>query len=677
MGTRRFELTDSGSNKFWEITVSGCEHTVRFGRIGSTGQCRTKTFDTAAEARKSAEKLVAQKTRKGYGEVGSKRKVSKRARKKAARQEPDRTIRVAEGDDLAAALSQAKEGARIELAVGTHRLVGPLTLRQPITWVGGKGRKIPKVEMTLDPARTRGVDNPGVLEFAAKGKLHLDRIHFVYTDEAGCGALLWCHQGEVVIEGCKFQGARANGHNGNAISNDAQVYVRKCRFDSNAGIAVATGGTTVVEDCKFERNGYALGAWGQARLNATGCKLSRSEIYATANAELALASCVVEKLDHCAVGVYESATVRLTDCTVRSVKDSSALHLMGNAKAEVRQCTLSGCRDATMTIDGQASLNVSKTTVTKCDTPLTISDSPQIEITDSLFEQNRGAAISALHRQAKRPKVNIERCRFINTELGAIYAEVGTWRIVESEFQGNGGAAVSLGYSPKLEQHNNTFADNAEGDIVRPTDRKAPKTEPFWHLGPGGYMLRAYLVDTKNLTALGKGKQLKVLKAILTRSQSAIDDYEQQYDCSRADIEKSVKLYLSTGKLSGASRQVLVMATELLCQHVASDRGVLEYDSWLLSEVIQPLRQAMDLEVFDPNVLVDGQQPPIELGEAEPDESIAVYHLPAKRVGLVHAAWNAVDRKVLPADYLEIVDGLAKWLEVAKKRGESVVFFNG
>jgi predicted DNA-binding WGR domain protein len=63
---RRFEFTEGTSNKFWEIDVHGKEVTVRFGRIDSNGQTQTKVFTDDTAARKHADKLVKQRTRKGY-----------------------------------------------------------------------------------------------------------------------------------------------------------------------------------------------------------------------------------------------------------------------------------------------------------------------------------------------------------------------------------------------------------------------------------------------------------------------------------------------------------------------------------------------------------------------------------------------------------------------------------
>ena len=71
MPKRRFEYTDDRSNKFWEIEVKGNEVAVTWGRIGTAGQSQTKTFDNSVEAELHAEKMIAAKLKKGYGEVAS------------------------------------------------------------------------------------------------------------------------------------------------------------------------------------------------------------------------------------------------------------------------------------------------------------------------------------------------------------------------------------------------------------------------------------------------------------------------------------------------------------------------------------------------------------------------------------------------------------------------------
>jgi DNA ligase len=67
--SRRFELIEGKSSKFWEISVTGSEVTVRYGRIGTNGQTNTKTFADAAAAAQHAAKLIAEKTDKGYCEM--------------------------------------------------------------------------------------------------------------------------------------------------------------------------------------------------------------------------------------------------------------------------------------------------------------------------------------------------------------------------------------------------------------------------------------------------------------------------------------------------------------------------------------------------------------------------------------------------------------------------------
>lgn len=67
---RRFELVDGSSSKFWEVDLAGTDLTVRFGRIGTQGQTKTKGFTSAAAAQKEHDSLVQEKTGKGYREVG-------------------------------------------------------------------------------------------------------------------------------------------------------------------------------------------------------------------------------------------------------------------------------------------------------------------------------------------------------------------------------------------------------------------------------------------------------------------------------------------------------------------------------------------------------------------------------------------------------------------------------
>ena len=88
---RRFEFVDGTSNKFWEAKTEGPKLMVRFGRIGGTWQESDKLLADAEKANAEMEKLIREKTRKGYLEVGGKPEVkvlAKTVAKKAKTKEP-------------------------------------------------------------------------------------------------------------------------------------------------------------------------------------------------------------------------------------------------------------------------------------------------------------------------------------------------------------------------------------------------------------------------------------------------------------------------------------------------------------------------------------------------------------------------------------------------------------
>ena len=66
----RYEFSEGSSNKFWEITLAGNDVKTRYGKIGTAGQQTLKEFDNAAAAKKEYDKLVHEKTKKGYIEGG-------------------------------------------------------------------------------------------------------------------------------------------------------------------------------------------------------------------------------------------------------------------------------------------------------------------------------------------------------------------------------------------------------------------------------------------------------------------------------------------------------------------------------------------------------------------------------------------------------------------------------
>ena len=66
---RTFEHKDGKSNKFWNIELKGSSLTVTYGKVGSAGQSKTSPFPDEARAKKEHDKLVAEKTGKGYRET--------------------------------------------------------------------------------------------------------------------------------------------------------------------------------------------------------------------------------------------------------------------------------------------------------------------------------------------------------------------------------------------------------------------------------------------------------------------------------------------------------------------------------------------------------------------------------------------------------------------------------
>jgi len=73
---RTFQFSDAKSHKFWNIDVQGAAVTVTYGKIGTAGQTQAKTLGSAAAAQTEADKLIKEKTKKGYVETTPKATVS-------------------------------------------------------------------------------------------------------------------------------------------------------------------------------------------------------------------------------------------------------------------------------------------------------------------------------------------------------------------------------------------------------------------------------------------------------------------------------------------------------------------------------------------------------------------------------------------------------------------------
>ena len=68
MAKRYFEFSEGTSNKFWEVWVDGTKVLTRYGKIGAAGQTTVKDEGSPDAAQRLHDKLVKEKTGKGYAE---------------------------------------------------------------------------------------------------------------------------------------------------------------------------------------------------------------------------------------------------------------------------------------------------------------------------------------------------------------------------------------------------------------------------------------------------------------------------------------------------------------------------------------------------------------------------------------------------------------------------------
>jgi DNA ligase-1 len=68
MAKRYFEFSEGTSNKFWEIWMDRSEVYTRYGKIGADGQITVKDQGSPDGAKKLYDKLIREKTGKGYEE---------------------------------------------------------------------------------------------------------------------------------------------------------------------------------------------------------------------------------------------------------------------------------------------------------------------------------------------------------------------------------------------------------------------------------------------------------------------------------------------------------------------------------------------------------------------------------------------------------------------------------
>ena len=66
---RCFIFKDGNSQKFWNIEVDGSGYVATYGKLGTEGQSTAKSYESAEKCEKEANKLIAEKLKKGYTEA--------------------------------------------------------------------------------------------------------------------------------------------------------------------------------------------------------------------------------------------------------------------------------------------------------------------------------------------------------------------------------------------------------------------------------------------------------------------------------------------------------------------------------------------------------------------------------------------------------------------------------
>lgn len=154
------------------------------------------------------------------------------------------TIRLTPDDDLEGAVSEAEEGAVIELAAGDYAV--RLVVRGSLTLKSAAG------------ARLEGISGRPIARVEADGA-------------------------EVVFDGLTFADGRAELGGGLFIAGDAAVTVRGCRFEScdaqkGGAVYIGGGGSLVCEGTTWSDNhakqGGAVHIDGVARATLRGCELT-------------------------------------------------------------------------------------------------------------------------------------------------------------------------------------------------------------------------------------------------------------------------------------------------------------------------------------------------------------------------------------------------------------------
>ena len=123
---REFRFIDGPSRKFWAIELDGKAFSVHFGRIGTVGQAREKTFSSEDLAKREYDKLIGEKAKGGYVEVDASSTTATSSplpTKAAVKAEP--TVTATRDDGKAAAVGKAGSEASTTLAAKKPAVPAP------------------------------------------------------------------------------------------------------------------------------------------------------------------------------------------------------------------------------------------------------------------------------------------------------------------------------------------------------------------------------------------------------------------------------------------------------------------------------------------------------------------------------------------------------------------------
>ena len=189
MPTRRFEFQEGSSSKFWIIERQARTVTVTFGRIGTTGQAKAKAFPDENKATREESKLIAEKLRKGYREVGSRARPSAKATKNPpAKSEAAAKPRRTTWKTLAKAWSGARKVRRVKPATVRDVVAVCQALevrRLPLSYLEYLRRFLALGELTLENEHN---DLPTFLNVHALKDLVERRDNFRRTLESAAAA---------------------------------------------------------------------------------------------------------------------------------------------------------------------------------------------------------------------------------------------------------------------------------------------------------------------------------------------------------------------------------------------------------------------------------------------------------------------------------------------------------